>query len=480
MYEAEHIKKVEDLLKKAPFWKYATVATVCIEQEYKVYEVLAKDCFFDMTKFLGKVVKRFWQSVPTGYSIGDSYLLAIEESFFEPRDEWEEIALQIVKDMEHTFYGFWEKSATDTFANLKRQLEIGRRCAQLAGMSTEETDMVISKICTNQKTFVEEIVAVPNKEKKAFLTEFQNKKREQIIDLALVERLCPVHKEKPAKKKLPEIRNTSVDFDMEERKITERWLLDSTPEQWVKKLWESHDYKAAFSIDYTEMELPRFCDIMSWAFGSYAERDYIENRMPERTRAFWYLEAYNRLCIYELVEKGYPLPENHVIYHHMEWFADSRVGFAMICAYAAGAEDLIPRLYHFTKGVHKNHPYTQAQDYMELFAGENNEALYHRVEQWEKSDIREMILWILKGDAKEFRKALLHSVRHARKEYDMGRSFIGPWDYACVKIAKKYGIEVEPVKVVELLDWNFDETPIDRQKWRPFLQDKIDEWLENH
>ena len=35
----------------------------------------------------------------------------------------------------------------------------------------------------------------------------------------------------------------------------------------------------------------------------------------------------------------------------------------------------------------------------------------------------------------------------------------GPWTYACVKLAKKYGIEVEPVKVVELLDWNFDETP---------------------
>ena len=30
----EHLNKIETSLKKAPFWKYATIATVCIEQEY--------------------------------------------------------------------------------------------------------------------------------------------------------------------------------------------------------------------------------------------------------------------------------------------------------------------------------------------------------------------------------------------------------------------------------------------------------------
>ena len=61
----------------------------------------------------------------------------------------------------------------------------------------------------------------------------------------------------------------------------------------------------------------------------------------------------------------------------------------------------------------------------------------------------------------------------------MSCSFFGPWTYACVKLAKKYGIEVEPVKVVELLDWNFDETPIDREAWKLPLQEDIDKWLKN-
>ena len=73
----EHLNKTETSLKKAPFWKYATIATVCIEQEYAVYETLAKGCAYDMSKFLGKVIKRYWQAIPTGYSIDESFLLAL-------------------------------------------------------------------------------------------------------------------------------------------------------------------------------------------------------------------------------------------------------------------------------------------------------------------------------------------------------------------------------------------------------------------
>lgn len=338
----EHLNKIETSLKKAPFWKYATIATVCIEQEYAIYETLAKGCAYDMSKFLGKVIKRYWQAIPTGYSIDESFLLAIEESIFSPRDEW---------------------------------------------------------------------------------------------------------------------------------------LLHSTPEQWVTKIWEELGTGGAFYTNYVEKKLPELCDMMSYP--EYAQRDYVKNRMPERVRGFWYLYAYSKLCMYELVEKGYELNEKSLVKSHMDWFADSTISAAMIYAYAAGAKDLIPRLARFAKGVHNEEPYTEVQDHIELFAGKNSEDLYQRVEQWEKSNYQKMILCILKGDAKEFRKALLQSVRHDRKEYDMSCSFFGPWAYTCVKLAKKYGIEVEPVNVVELLDWNFDETPIDCEVWKLPLQEDIDKWLKN-
>ena len=475
---SEHLKKIETLLKKAPFWKYATIATICIEQEYAVYEILAKGCDYDMSKFLGKVIKRYWQSIPTGYSIDDSFLLAIEESIFLPRDEWEELSLQIVKDIEHTFYALWQKDMKAVFANMEKQFEVVSQYAELVGVSDKKMNWLVEKTCVNQLELIEELVNVPNKEKKTFIAQLQDREKVQLVELEHLVQICPKRNEKPAKKKMTEIRNTSVDFDMAEKNSTAEWLLNSTPEQWVTKTWEEFGPGGAFYTNYVEKNLPDLCRIMTGYYSGYAQMDYVKNRMPERVRGFWYLYAYSKLCMYELVEKGYELKKNSLVQHNMDWFADSIILSAMLYAYAAGAEDLIPRLARFARGVYKGEKYTEVQDHLELFAGNNNEELYKKVEQWEKSDYQKMILNILKGDAKEFRKTLLSGVRHERKGYDMRGIFFGPWTYACVKLAKKYGLEVEPVKVVEVLDWNFDETPIDREVWKLPLQEDIDKWLE--
>lgn len=477
VYRAEHLEEMAAVLKKAAFWKYAALASVCIEQEYSVYEVLAKGCYFDMTGFLGKVVKRFWQSVPTGYSIDDSYLLAIEESVFHPNDEREETALQIVRDMEWTFYALFEKNTKNAFDLLRRQLFIAEKCAHLLEMTREQKDAYLKGVCADQKAMVMEIAAVPNKEKKEFLSKLQDRSGKGTIDPAALAKCLPIRNEKPLKKKLPEIRNTSVDFDMFVKKRDDSWLLDATPEQLVFKIWEECGGGGTYEAYYKEKKLAQFCHIMGIMYFSYSQRDYAANRIAERARGFWYLHGFTRLCAYELVEKGYPVEQKSNLLHDMSWHGDSIVYTAMIFAYAAGADDLILRLSHFAKGVCKERPYTQAKDFVELINGTNNERLYNNIEQWEKCHMREMLLWILKGDAREFRKALLHSIRHQRKMYEMSKTLLDPWAYCCVKIAKKHGIEVEPVKVAELLDFDFDETPVDRRKWRLPLQDEIDEWL---
>ena len=362
----EHLNKTETSLKKAPFWKYATIATVCIEQEYAVYETLAKGCAYDMSKFLGKVIKRYWQAIPTGYSIDESFLLAIEESIFLPRDEWEELALQIVKDMEHTFYAFWHKDTKAAFVSMEKQFEVVCQYGKLAGLNEKEKNLLVEKTCKNQHELIEELVSIPNKEKKAFIAQLQDRDKVQLVELAYLAEICPDRKEKPAKKKLPEIRNTSVDFDIAEKNSTDDWLLHSTPEQWVTKVWERLGSHGAFYTNYVEKNLPDLCRIMTGPYSGYAQMDYIKNRMPERVRGFWYLHAYSKLCMYELVEKGYELKENSLVRHDMDWFADSLILAAMIYSYAAGVEELIPRLARFARGVHKACPYTEVQDHIEL------------------------------------------------------------------------------------------------------------------
>lgn len=470
---------METTLKKAAFWKYAAVASVCAQQEYSVYKALAKGCFFDMTKFLDKVIKRFWQAVPTGYSIDDSYLLAIEESVFSPRDEWEETALQIVGDLEQTFYAFFEKDRDAAFDGLNRRLSLVKKCAKLSDMTQAQEEAFLKKIRADQENMIAEIAAVPNRDKKKFLAEFQNRNWEETVDFGALTERRPVRGEKPAKKKIPEIRNTSVNFDKFAERTDNGWLLHATPEQFILKYFEESGTGGTYYQYYTEKKLAQLCGNMSVLYYSYVQRDYAENRRQDRVKGFWYLFSYSRLCAWELAEKGYPVPEKSLLRHDMSWHGDSLVYTAMVFAYAAGTEDLIPRLYHFAKGQSCGKTYTQAQDFMKILGGAKNETLVSRVEQWENSDMRDMLLWILKGEAKEFRKALLHSIRHDRKLYDMsGDYFLDPWAYSCVKIAGKHGIEVEPVRVAELLDWDFDETPVDREQWRLPLQDEIEEWFE--
>lgn len=71
-----------------PLWKCVTFGLICIEYEFDIYCRLAENRSFDMAKFLKKTVSRFWKAAATGYSMDEQYLLAIEESVFEPHDEW--------------------------------------------------------------------------------------------------------------------------------------------------------------------------------------------------------------------------------------------------------------------------------------------------------------------------------------------------------------------------------------------------------
>ncbi len=86
----------DEFPQKTLFWKYMIVALQAMEQEYELYERLAKDRRFDMSRHLGKTVERFYQAAATGYQPDEKYILAVEESYFEPRDEYEKLAYRIV------------------------------------------------------------------------------------------------------------------------------------------------------------------------------------------------------------------------------------------------------------------------------------------------------------------------------------------------------------------------------------------------
>lgn len=209
MLNAEHNSKIKHIFHKAFYWKVAAFGTLCIQQEYQVYEQLAKGRFWDMSTHLKKTVNRFWRAVSMGYAISDKYLLIVEESFFEPRDAWEELALQIVQDIQDLFYAVWKKDAGATLEIGQRQFDLLEKYCALAGERFDTEHPLVKRAIKQQISWAEELSSVSKQDKKSFLAELPKRDVPMFIDADITEMRAQMPKEKKAKKQVPELRYMS-------------------------------------------------------------------------------------------------------------------------------------------------------------------------------------------------------------------------------------------------------------------------------
>ncbi len=209
MMITEHIMKLKQIFNKALYWKIAAFSTLCIQQEYQIYEKLAKDRCWDMTTHLKKTVNRFWRAVTTGYAMDDKYLLIVEESFFEPRDRWEELALQVVVDIHDLYYAVWKKDVEKTLDISNRQFKLMEKYCELIGEKFDDANPLVKNIVNQQINWAEELVAITKQDKKSFLAEISKRETPLFIDVNLTELRAQMPKEKKAKKQIPELRYMS-------------------------------------------------------------------------------------------------------------------------------------------------------------------------------------------------------------------------------------------------------------------------------
>ena len=159
MLNAEYNTKLNQIFHKALYWKAAAFGTLCIQQEYQVYEQLAKGRFWDMSTHLKKTVKRFWRAVTTGYAMDDKYLLIVEESFFEPRDACEVLALQIVQDILDLYY------AEATLEISQRQFDLLEKYCALVGEKLTAEHSLAKRTMEQQISWAEELASVAKQDK---------------------------------------------------------------------------------------------------------------------------------------------------------------------------------------------------------------------------------------------------------------------------------------------------------------------------
>ena len=166
--------------KKTLFWKYMLVGLQGMYQEYDLYERLAKDRRFDMSRHLKKTMDRLYQAAATGYRLDDKYILTIECSYFEPRDKWEELALQIVKDLEDFFRIAYEKDCKKAGAFLERPLQI---LEQFAAFSPNiDLEKATKKEQQYLAQLIQEVSAVDKSGKKACIETIKQSARPSLID----------------------------------------------------------------------------------------------------------------------------------------------------------------------------------------------------------------------------------------------------------------------------------------------------------
>lgn len=205
----EHNVRIKQIFSKALYWKVAAFGTLCIQQEYLVYEQLATGRFWDMSAHLKKTVKRFWQAVTTGYAMDDKYLLIVEESLFEPRDEWEELALRIIQDIQDFYYAVWKKDTEDTLKIGQRQFDLLEKYCVLVGEKFSEEYSLVKCTMEQQINWAEELTAVAKQDKKEYLSELSKREMSVLVDSDIVAIRAQMPKEKKAKKQIPELRYMS-------------------------------------------------------------------------------------------------------------------------------------------------------------------------------------------------------------------------------------------------------------------------------
>lgn len=402
--------------KKTLFWKHMVVALQAMYQEYELYERLAKDRQFDMTKHLKKTMERFYQAAATGYQPDEKYILAVEQSYFEPRDGYEELALQVVRDLEDFFHVVYEKDCKKAAAFLERPFRILEQFYELSNninveQAKEEQQQYLIQL-------IKEAAAVDKAGKKAYIETVKNRKRPRLIGDELLVNRAPIKKEKPVRKVFPLIRRTSLRYDYD-LKESRKYPKEENP-YWINENWED-------------------------------------------VQTQWYLNALETLYDLEMFEYGCPR-ENWV--HHDGYLSENAVATAMVEAYVAGAKELIPKLFYFSYNKGSKALY-------DLLCGNGTREQY--INEDMEGHFFEGVLAILDRDGAALTKALLKRVRYIRGWYELYRIRADEWGCALVRLAEEAGLEYEKVVAVEILDCEVRQPDLSQLHIKD--QEEKDRWL---
>lgn len=313
------------------------------------------------------------------------------------------------------------------------------------------------------------------KDKKKFIGEYEKKKIEPIIRSELFANRSGIKKERHAKKKLPEIRFMSLDFERERSSITEEEYLKIEEEKKQRineiahclKHWDEFlktPEKSLAQRDFIDNRRnnkePDYIDFYHYLQVEYrlmAASAYVHTLKEESVIGYWYLSALSTLKMKELIKKGAFRSE------YMQYYIDKHIPVigAMILAIAANEFKLVKMLYSFAENAPE---WEQAKMILAVVENRDEQAIEILNNMEDKFLYQELFLLVLKKKDKELRKAILKVIEGDRRAYYLNRTIVDPTAFAAIRLAEKRGIALE-IYAAEVLDSKININLTDKAKW---------------
>lgn len=450
MLNAKHNTKINQIFHKALYWKAAAFGTLCIQQEYQVYERLAKERFWDMSSHLKKTVKRFWRTVTMGYAMNDKYLLIVEESFFEPRDAWEELALQIVQDIQDLYDAMWKKDAKATLEIGTRQFDLLEKYCALVGEQFDTEHPLVKCAMEQQLSWAEELVAVTKQDKKNFLAELSKRDVPIFIDSDITEIRAQMPKEKKAKKQVPELRYISRHVEEKNEEYMLRIKKEVEDPNYVEDMINETLQEYKKSTDFIEKY-----DTLMNVYISCGKHYLKANNDTVKFKGYYYLAAKAGEICFQLAERGHKtyqsvLNENLRTKNNVFYYAHRAI-----------LADVWDLAIHFVSedsllGAILMEDYERAKKYIpEEFTDIS------------KSDELEQLLWtIVYLDEKKMNSLIEKYIKQLRRDTKSSPgAYFDSADLALIKLAMVRGMNCD-LNIAELPIHLLDDVKINEDEWR--------------
>lgn len=479
----EHLKRLEKTMKKEPYWKTAFLGTVFLEEQWMVYQKLAIGRDWNAVSSLQKVMKRFWQALPTGYRMDDKYLVIAEENPVTPvTEQYDPLAGKVVANMIKLIYDFSKKDQKAVSLFAERNFEFLSLYCEITNEHFSLKHPLAEKELAFQTEWMEKVLPVTTAQKKEFITEMQKTEKESILRDYWFSDYRKYPPKRVKAKPLPPFRRVPMKYEalkeqaaaqyphrLKELSAYEDWLIHPDSYLGLKELCGEKPQGIPTYIWTRRKAPPDYVEFYACMITSYynlAQLYYQATEDTEGCRGYLHMAACSHKMVFDLIDAGFYCNDfaKHVISQRSVFYTAQMAVAANDCALA------LALLSHSNK--------EECKILSELLQGHDEEALNLLKASNSTCSWKEYFQLILNRDKKGLYQYIKKDIISMRRGYEQIAITLFEDIIVYLKLAKQRGIALE-INAYEIPEGMLEDTKADQQKYKIVAENFMKELLKN-